>query len=82
MPGAAIVSQNITPREVYIAYQGRSYYDLYVYYDRELMARGWVRTRLDDRSARVEAEYRQGNRKVSLKVEYKKGMVEVRLEQE
>ncbi|ADH64857.1 hypothetical protein Mesil_3019 [Allomeiothermus silvanus DSM 9946] len=82
MPGAAIVSQEIAPNEIYIAYQGRSYYEVYLYYERELLARGWVRTRLDNRGGRVKAEYRQGSQKASLKVEYKKGVVEIKLERE
>ena len=82
MPGAVVVTQEISPDQVYIAYQGRSPSEVYTYYDREMLARGWVRTRLDDRGARLKAEYRQGSRKANLKIEYKKGVVEVKLEQE
>jgi hypothetical protein len=55
---------------------------VYLYYDHEMLARGWVRTRLDHRGDRVKAEYRQGSQKASLKVEYKKGVVEIKLERE
>jgi hypothetical protein len=86
LPGLVITWENRKPSEYTIDYRGGNTLDIYDYYHRDLLTKGWLRVDFKGRGnsrssgkSRLEGEYRKGNEKLGLLVVGQKGQVEVTL---
>ncbi|MBF6593494.1 MAG: DUF4384 domain-containing protein [Thermaceae bacterium] len=83
IPGWAVVGEDRNGSDYSVIYQAGPVQDVYGYYDRDLIAKGWVRVNYNVRGNRNRpeywAEYRRGGERAQLRIRLEKGQVRVNL---
>ncbi|MDW8482587.1 MAG: DUF4384 domain-containing protein [Meiothermus sp.] len=84
LPGHAVLWEDRKETEYQVAYRGGDVEEVFSYYHKDLLSKGWVkvsfRSRGDKRSLAYQAEYRRGGDRLEVSVTPRGGELVVRLE--